>query len=227
MQIAEDLKFKINSDKWAVNEKIPTELELCEAYNVSRITIRKSLELLVNEGLLERKRAIGTFVTEKRVKDNLTDYFSQEGQKFGDKTHTIKAMIQKVKSTPKIAQFLDCEPGDNVMNLKRVFGTDDLPFAYFDTYFTLFKNVSENSNDYYDSFYAYLSGMDINPRLVQEYIEAVLPSEEIKEQLHVNPQKPILKRVRQVSQSEKQFKEYSECYYIGDEYRFYVNTPYF
>ena len=45
MQIAEDIKSKIERKELEANARIPTELELSEAYGVSRITIRKALEL--------------------------------------------------------------------------------------------------------------------------------------------------------------------------------------
>lgn len=66
MQIAEDIKSKIERKELAANSRIPTELELSEAYGVSRITIRKALELLVDDEILVRRQRIGTFVSDKK-----------------------------------------------------------------------------------------------------------------------------------------------------------------
>ncbi|MBC8845373.1 GntR family transcriptional regulator, partial [Escherichia coli] len=61
-QIADDLREKIQTEVWQTGDKIPPELDLCELYNVSRITVRKAIDELVRENLLYRERAKGTFV---------------------------------------------------------------------------------------------------------------------------------------------------------------------
>ena len=79
MQIAEDIKSKIERKELEANARIPTELELSEAYGVSRITIRKALELLVEDEILVRRQRIGTFVSDKKVSRSLNSFmgFSQ------------------------------------------------------------------------------------------------------------------------------------------------------
>lgn len=131
IQIASDLKFKIHSGEWEVEDQIPTEFELCNIYDVSRITIRKAIDQLVNEGLLYRKRAVGTFVQSKEVevKEVIVKSFTQEMNDLGRKVHTLKARIEKTASA-KIANFLNIKEGDPVLNLQRVFGTEDLAFAF-------------------------------------------------------------------------------------------------
>lgn len=61
-QIAEDIKKKIQTGEYKENEQIPTETELEKIYGVSRITVRKAMEILVGEEILIRKRRMGTFV---------------------------------------------------------------------------------------------------------------------------------------------------------------------
>ncbi|MFA5513997.1 MAG: GntR family transcriptional regulator [Sphaerochaetaceae bacterium] len=57
-----DLQSKILAGLWPENAKIPTEFELCKAHNVSRITVRRALDELVQLGLIRRLRGRGTFV---------------------------------------------------------------------------------------------------------------------------------------------------------------------
>ncbi|MFD2305368.1 GntR family transcriptional regulator [Enterococcus termitis] len=225
IQIASDLKFKINSGEWNVEDQIPTEYELCTIYDVSRITIRKAIDQLVNEGLLYRKRAVGTFVQEKEVeaKETVVKSFTQEMNNLGRKVHTLKAQIKTEKATAKIANFLNINEGNPVLNLQRVFGTDELAFAFFDTYFTYESFFSINDEDYYGSFYEYLKSFDIIVDSIKEYVEAVKPNEQLVKVLEIDEHTPILKRVRITQQVGKTFHEYSECFYIGSEYRYYVN----
>ena len=60
--IYEDIKEKILSQTYQDNERLPFERELCEAYNVDRVTVRKSLDLLVADGLIEKRPGLGSFV---------------------------------------------------------------------------------------------------------------------------------------------------------------------
>lgn len=224
IQIASDLKFKIHSGEWEVEDQIPTEFELCNIYDVSRITIRKAIDQLVNEGLLYRKRAVGTFVQSKEVevKEVIVKSFTQEMNDLGRKVHTLKARIEKKTASAKIANFLNIKEGDPVLNLQRVFGTEDLAFAFFDTYFTFEPDFSTDAKEYYGSFYEYLKTFDIVVDSIKEYVEAIEPSEQLIEALKINEHTPILKRVRITQQLGKEFHEYSECFYIGSEYRYYV-----
>ncbi|WP_018930542.1 GntR family transcriptional regulator [Gracilibacillus lacisalsi] len=61
-QVYESLKQDILSLKYETGEKIPSEKEIAEAFSVSRITSKKALEKLVQEGFVYRQRGKGTFV---------------------------------------------------------------------------------------------------------------------------------------------------------------------
>lgn len=60
-----DLKKKIHEGEYVSGQKLPYERELCEAYGVKRVTIRKSLELLAQDGLIVKHMGLGSFVAEK------------------------------------------------------------------------------------------------------------------------------------------------------------------
>src|SRR5690554_331880 len=62
-QIKQKILNRINSGEYKVEEKIPSERELCKRYSVSRTTIRKAIDELVVEGILIRRSGRGTFVS--------------------------------------------------------------------------------------------------------------------------------------------------------------------
>lgn len=70
-QLIDEIKNQITSGKLAVGDRLMTEFELSQEYNVSRITVRKAIEVLVEENILIKKQGIGTFVAEKRLTRNL------------------------------------------------------------------------------------------------------------------------------------------------------------
>ncbi|MBC7320576.1 GntR family transcriptional regulator, partial [bacterium] len=67
-KIAETLRNEIKSGNFKPGDQLPTEGELCRLYNVSRGTIQKALNLLVSEGIISRRRGIGSFVRESSAK---------------------------------------------------------------------------------------------------------------------------------------------------------------
>ena len=57
-QIEHNLRQRIISGDLSIGEKIPTEIELCEKYSVSRITVRRAIQNLVDEGILSLPRLV-------------------------------------------------------------------------------------------------------------------------------------------------------------------------
>ena len=61
------LQAKIVSGEWPEGYRIPTEMELCQLFSVSRVTIRRALNGLVKRGYLERARGRGSYVKFQRT----------------------------------------------------------------------------------------------------------------------------------------------------------------
>lgn len=226
-QIADQLRANIQTEKWQEGERIPTEMELCEIYHVSRITIRKAINELVSENLLYRERAKGTFV--KKLTHDKNEFatvvkgFTQELREQGKNATTLQAEISKSHADHKIAKYLQIQPGDEILVLKRVRGEGKNIVAYFKTHIVYREDYSLKSKDYYGSFYDYLETKGIQVNQENEYIEAISATRELQQLLKVNENEPILKRVRFTSQKENNFFEYTECFYIGNKYRYYLD----
>jgi len=71
IQLYEILKEKIQSGQWALDDKIPTEEELCRIYSVSKATIRLALSELARQGFLRRQQGKGTFVSKKEGRESV------------------------------------------------------------------------------------------------------------------------------------------------------------
>jgi GntR family transcriptional regulator len=63
---------KIQSGIYKVGDKLPTEMELCTEYNVSRTTVRIALEQLALEGRIEKVQGRGTFVSKPKILQSLS-----------------------------------------------------------------------------------------------------------------------------------------------------------
>lgn len=68
MQLKQAITEDINKGVYTPGEKLPIETDLCDIYGVSRITVRKAVLDLVEEGLLIRQQGKGTFVQYPKAK---------------------------------------------------------------------------------------------------------------------------------------------------------------
>lgn len=75
-QLRNILRERILSGEFKADERIPPEVELCRQYGVSRITVRKAIEALVQEELLYTRQGKGTFVTQQKLRRRLPRLYS-------------------------------------------------------------------------------------------------------------------------------------------------------
>ncbi|MCF7616698.1 GntR family transcriptional regulator [Bacillus sonorensis] len=133
--ISDDIKRGIYSP----SEKLPAENELCEKYQVSRITVRKAISDLVEEGYLTRQQGKGTFVKSPKMKRELvavngySEYMMSTGKK--PKHKVISA--EKTAAPQHIAKRLQLPPESPVLELKRILFNDEQPFTFEITHYPL------------------------------------------------------------------------------------------
>ena len=131
-QVENNLRQQIISGELGVGEKIPTELELCERYSVSRITVRRAVQNLVDEGLIYRLRGKGSFVSvPKRVirKGSPNNFGYHAFSDIGGKSHRRVLERSSLEATPALANALDIKVGDTVLMAKRLVFEDSIPIA--------------------------------------------------------------------------------------------------
>jgi GntR family transcriptional regulator len=73
-QLKAAIEDRILSGEWLPGTQVPSERELCEQYQISRITVRQALSALVTEGRLIRTQGRGTFVAWPRIEQQLTRF---------------------------------------------------------------------------------------------------------------------------------------------------------
>lgn len=225
-EVEEDLRYKILFDTWKPGDQIPTENDLCELYNVSRITIRKAIHDLEIEGYLFSQSGKGTFVTdwqENLVEKTTLKSFTNEMQELGKKAISIEVELVDTQADKILAGILNVPIGHRILQLKRVRAIDDgVIIGYSINSFPFTRDFSTDPKDYYDSFYKYLESFGIIFTSAKDYLEATLPSPEIAKKLQISTSDPVLKSVKISHSTDRLFTEYNICYYIGSKYRYYV-----
>jgi GntR family transcriptional regulator len=139
-QILIDLKKKLKNGVWNIGDLFPSEKELMENYNVSSITIRRVLLELVNDGWIERRHGIGTFVKKEYVEplEKLVGFFEQIYAK--GRTPRAKMLFNGVVSLQE--ELLNEVPELQELNSDRIYSIikthfiDDKPVEYVCSYWS-------------------------------------------------------------------------------------------
>lgn len=138
LQIYSDIKKDIETGVLKPGDQIPTEIELMKQYEVSRITVRNSLKKLTNEGLLERSRGKGSFVTIRHYQRSLKNTISftqiciNQGLRPG--AHTIKCCLED--ASEEDLEELDLPLKSKVVTVERIRYANDVPVSFEITHFT-------------------------------------------------------------------------------------------
>ena len=130
IQLANRLRDSINEGQIASGEALPSERALSELTGASRVTIRKAIEQLVDEGLLQRRHGSGTFIAPRAEQPGTTlSGFSADALHRGKAPGSIWLVKTVSGATGDEAQALSLPPSAPVARLARVRIADEEPLA--------------------------------------------------------------------------------------------------
>ena len=122
LQIKEHLLAKIDAGTWPEEAMIPAESKLCSWYNVSKITIREAVKLLVRDGRLSRIPGKGTFITKEKIEQKLDHFFSftRWARQNGLEPVSRILKVETLPSDVHIARHLDIPEREHVTRVERL-----------------------------------------------------------------------------------------------------------
>jgi GntR family transcriptional regulator len=136
-QLKELLRQEIESGYWQPGQRIPSEAELCQAFDISRSVVRQALRELEYQGLLYREQGKGTFVAQPKISESLMQDLTgfYEDMMAKGLTQVTKVLREEVQpANKKIANYLQIEPGDQVIVIERLRSVDNEPIVLVTTY---------------------------------------------------------------------------------------------
>jgi GntR family transcriptional regulator len=207
--------------------RLPPERELAEHLGVARETLRRALQELQDEGLLERRQGAGTFVSgQSWLKPLLLRSFSEDMRERGLVPSSEVLSVRTLKAEAKVALKLKRVPGSPAIEVKRLRLASGEPMALEVAY------LPQDRLPGFDPLV--LAGASLYELLAQHFgvqlrnaaqeITATVLSEEEAAQLDVAPYSPALLVERQVFGSDGDVIEFGKSLYRADRYRFEVNV---
>jgi GntR family transcriptional regulator len=228
-QLEQIIKSKILMGEFVLGDKIPTENELCRAYQVSSITARQAILNLVNEGLLVRRQGKGTFVTKltniKNIKTLCLSGNLNNNLPDGLKAQNVKVLnIIKMKVPKKVAKLLDIEEGKEVLQIRRTRNDNRIPVSYIKNYLPLEIGERIKKEDLYR--YPMLDILRSRLKIPLtggiQHVEATVADYDIASALSVDICSPILYLETTIFERYKKPVDFAQTFYRPDQFQFTV-----
>ncbi len=148
-QITCYVRESIQSGEYKPGELLPSEADFQQYFGVSRITVRRALKLLCEEGVLRSVQGKGTYVNELYTKDwSLMRSFSRDVIAQGHIPSTRMIHFKNIKADRFVADMLEVEEGTEVYALKRLRYIDEAPF-WVTTSYILSSRAPGLTQDYF------------------------------------------------------------------------------
>lgn len=221
---------KINNEEYKVGDLIPSERELMEKLQVSRITVRKAIDDLVNEGYLYRIQGKGTYVKSDEISHDLFSIISctEDIRNRGMTPSTRVISAEVLPADKRRARSMQLADGELILRLERVYFANNVPINYTITYLplSLFPNLDKH-NFSTESLYSILENeYGVKITHAKRTLEAVLAHEQTSEYLDVKPGEPLIlfrcQTYGEVNGEEKVIENF-KCSYRTDMHKFYID----
>ncbi|QGU05346.1 GntR family transcriptional regulator [Corynebacterium comes] len=212
--IADIIRERIARCEFSGGHRLPTERELVDEFGVARMTVRNALDVLQQEGLIERRRGRsgGTFV---RSIPMIVDLSCMEGvvqqlRKEGREMAAEVLEVSRVSAAPCVAAALNLRTGDPVYHLARVGSVDNTPLIIENSYLPaelvpglLEEDLRQSMPELLDTRW------NLRPARKSETILPGLADDEEGKILGVNRDLPLLRIYRTTSTDDGAPVEYS------------------
>lgn len=224
-QLKDALQKKIETDL-NPGEMLPTEIEIEEMYNVSRVTVRRAIHELVLDGLIYKKQGKGTFVQEKKIiydVERITS-LTEEMEESGIPFKTISVDITEIVPSKKLYKKLKMEPDEKLVRIRRIREVNNEPFTIMVNYIRakyvpgfLEKGLQQ------ESLYSFLEDeYDVLLEKAEETVEAREATELEAELLNLQVWSPVLYLERLSCISGDIPVEYTNVTIRSDRYKYSV-----
>lgn len=228
--IKEELLDRIKAGKYSPGEKIPTELELCKDFDVSRTTVRAALNQLTMEGYLNRIQGKGTFVAEQKVRQALSNTIKRYSDQIavqGKKGVVSVVKMSVVPANEILQQTLDVALKAPIQRIERIRKANGEPTQFEIAYIPWDIAPGIEEKHAATSLYATLADtFDVRVSKTTETIEIAFADERTSKHLNCEEGMPCFYMETIAEDAKGNKVEFSRSYYRGDKTNFTIERNY-
>ncbi|MEO6944113.1 MAG: GntR family transcriptional regulator [Lacisediminihabitans sp.] len=222
-QVATRIEEAIRSGRVPPGSRLENEVALSERLGLSRPTIRRAIQDVVDKGLLVRRRGIGTQVVHGEVARQVELTSLQEDLvRLGRHPSTTLLRREVIPADANMAARFTVEEGSPILHIRRLRSTDDTPLAILENHLPAqFLDLSSDELIQY-GLYHVLRARGTTMRVAKERIGARKATKEESELLDLDKGGPVLTMNRTAYDGSGRGVEYGEHCYRPDLYSFQV-----
>jgi GntR family transcriptional regulator len=223
-QLQELLQTWMEENQIPPHTQIPSELELGERFEVSRTVVRQALLELERGGLIYRLKGRGSFVTQPKLRQQITELtsFTQDARERNTRPGA-KVLWQEMQPAGEtVAQHLQIAPQTPVFCLERIRTINGEPVA-LETAYLNFEGVENLLTEHFEdqSLYEILAvRQGIIPFQAKQEHEAAIVRSREAELLQLQTGAPVMLIARTTYTADARPVEFVKSVYRGDKYRF-------
>ncbi|TGG94324.1 GntR family transcriptional regulator [Natronospirillum operosum] len=223
VQLARALKQAMHEGMLEEGEYLPPQRDLAVALGVSRVTVRKAIETLVEQGLLMQRQGAGTRVLkpqQEAIHKNLSvlNSFTEDMAARGLPSRSEWLSRERIQSSPREAIALNLSPGSMLTRYARVRYAGDNPMAY--EVASVPGHIIQSVDEVGASLYAALEAHDARPVRALQTMTARNADQQVADYLSMTPGEAVLYIERQGFDQHNRPVEFTRSYYRGDIYDF-------
>jgi GntR family transcriptional regulator len=228
-QIQNRLRDDIIGGTYGISEKLPSEHDLMDLFGASRVTVRRALTGLQEDGLIVSRRGEGYFVTRPAV---IQDLGRLQGlaEAVGESSHTVRSKVvsaREVEADGPVAEALDLDIGTVVFELKRIRYLNQNPLSFDISYFPLPLGRKLAACDLAEQDIYVLLGdlLDDDLGHADFLIDVAEANDEIAGALGLAPSRPVIHVTRVAYMKSGKPVDFEYLYGMPNAYRFKVLVP--
>ncbi len=217
-QLAEQLSHAITVGELQPGDPFENEIAVAERLQVSRPTVRRAIQELVDQGLLVRRRGLGTTVANSKVhrKFELTSLYDDLLRDRREPRTTV--LKHEIGTNERAASALDLPADTPLLSLTRVRYAGETPLALMRNW--LPPALSDLTREDLESqgLYAALRDRGVKPVVAQQSIGARMPTSLERRQLEIRGSQPVLTMTRMAFDSGGKAVEFGDHSYRASDY---------
>ncbi|MDD3663691.1 MAG: GntR family transcriptional regulator [Bacteroidales bacterium] len=224
LQVEELLRNLIQSEEFQNGKLLPREVELAKRLGISRNTIRQATNKLQLEGLIERKKGVGTRVLAKNLRTKLDNWYSFTQEMNNQGVAFINYLIESGKepANKHLAQFFNITEGSEIVKLVRLRGDAGGPFVWFESYFHPRTGITPDE-DFTLPLYELLENKyHTVVKTSREELTARKAGSKLAHRLQITADDPVLIRSRYVFDPGGRPVEYNIGYYTAEKFTYSI-----
>lgn len=225
-QVYTVLSQRVREGEWSTETAMPTEQEFAKTFGVSRVTIRKALNMLQEERLILRQQGRGTFALPPPRRPTRANFSGLLENIVDFELHTKVRILAFVKAplADDVARMLECPPGSLALKIVRVRSDSQTPFSFTTCYVPepearlLTEDTLGNR-----TVSSALEKAGVSTASAEQRLSATVAGVEVAKHLRIDVGAPLISMTRIMRNESGRPVEIIQALYRPDKYEYRVN----